>query len=336
MLSGTGKHRRPRQAPAAFVTAGMTGAGIAIPLLGASGAQAADLDTWDRVAQCESDGLWSADTGNGYYGGLQLTQKLWKEYGGLSYADRPDLASRSQQIAIAEKILADRGPEAWPGCGINAGLRYDTTGEAPAIAPENYLPGEQPASPSAPAVEKSADDAPEKTGKAEKAEKAEKSEKAEKAEKSEKAEKAEKSEKADGKADGKADDSADGAAVESPGPEAAEESGEAGTDPAAGAEGAEGAGPAEGAGKHRGERDPLELELERQAGAGETADRSDAATAGGQESLTAGDYLVQPGDSLVRIAQQHELSWSELYESNKDVLGENPDLIVPGQGIELD
>ncbi|PJE95675.1 transglycosylase domain-containing protein [Streptomyces carminius] len=333
MLSGTGKHRRPRQAPAAFVTAGMTGAGIAIPLLGASGAQAADLDTWDRVAQCESDGLWSADTGNGYYGGLQLTQGLWEEYGGMSYADRPDLASRSQQIAVAEKILADRGPEAWPGCGINAGLRYDTTGEAPAIAPENYLPGEAPAAPSVPAAgTKSADGAPGKTEKT-----------------GETGETGKAGETA--KTDGEADDSAGGAATESPGAETVEETGKAGTDPAAGAEDPAGAGPTEGAGKHRGERDPLELELEQQADtegtgdtegaadtgdAGEAADRSDAATAGGQETLAAGDYLVQPGDSLVQIAQKHELTWSELYESNKDVLGENPDLIVPGQGIELD
>ena len=60
MRSGNGKHRRPRQAPAVLVSAGATGAGLALPLLGAVGAQAADADTWDRVAHCESGGVWSA------------------------------------------------------------------------------------------------------------------------------------------------------------------------------------------------------------------------------------------------------------------------------------
>lgn len=110
MRSGNGRHRRPRQAPAIFVTAGVTGAGIALPLLGASGAHAADTATWDRVAQCESGGVWSAASGNGYYGGLQLTQEMWDNYGGSAYASRPDYASRSQQIAVAQSILDDRGP----------------------------------------------------------------------------------------------------------------------------------------------------------------------------------------------------------------------------------
>ena len=65
---------------------------------------------------------WSADLGNGYYGGLQFTQEMWDEYGGLDYAARPDLASRSQQIAVAETILDDQGPHAWPSCAVIAGL----------------------------------------------------------------------------------------------------------------------------------------------------------------------------------------------------------------------
>ncbi|MGW0081275.1 transglycosylase family protein [Streptomyces sp. NPDC003393] len=126
MLSGNGRHRRPRQAPALFVTAGVTGSAIAIPLLGATGAHAADGTTWDKVAQCETGGSWSADNGNGYYGGLQLTQDDWEEYGGLDFAPSADQASRSQQIAVAEKILADRGPGAWPTCGLLSGLTKDT------------------------------------------------------------------------------------------------------------------------------------------------------------------------------------------------------------------
>src|SRR5690606_8207079 len=98
MLSGNGRTRRPRQAPALLVAAGVTGSAIAIPLLGASGASAADGETWDRVAEGESGGSWSQNTGNGYYGGLQLTQDDWENYGGLEYARSADQASRNQQI----------------------------------------------------------------------------------------------------------------------------------------------------------------------------------------------------------------------------------------------
>ncbi|WP_285830874.1 LysM peptidoglycan-binding domain-containing protein [Streptomyces meridianus] len=125
MRNGNGRHRRPRQAPAIFVTAGVTGAGIAMPLLGAGGAHAADAGTWDRVAQCETGGSWSENAGNGFYGGLQMTQEAWEQFGGRTYAPRPDLASRSQQIAIAEKVLAGQGMDAWSRCGARAGLAGD-------------------------------------------------------------------------------------------------------------------------------------------------------------------------------------------------------------------
>ncbi|WP_043685868.1 LysM peptidoglycan-binding domain-containing protein [Streptomyces xylophagus] len=122
MLSGNGRHRRPRQAPALLVAAGVTGSAIAIPLLGAAAANAADGTTWDKVAQCESGGSWSENSGNGYYGGLQLTQDDWAKYGGLDYAPSADLASRSQQIAVAEKILDDRGTSPWMTCALLSGL----------------------------------------------------------------------------------------------------------------------------------------------------------------------------------------------------------------------
>jgi uncharacterized protein YabE (DUF348 family) len=70
---------------------------------------------WDRIAQCESGGNWQANTGNGYYGGLQFSLGTWRAYGGPS---RPDLVSREQQIAIAEKVRdASGGYGAWPVCG---------------------------------------------------------------------------------------------------------------------------------------------------------------------------------------------------------------------------
>ncbi|MER7925568.1 transglycosylase family protein [Streptomyces sp. NPDC096057] len=122
-----GRHRRYQpnrinRASLLTVTAG--GAGIAIPLVGAGAgtAQAADVSTWNKVAACESSGDWSINTGNGYYGGLQFTQSTWEAYGGTAYARRADLATRDQQIAVAEKVLKGQGPGAWPVCSVRAGL----------------------------------------------------------------------------------------------------------------------------------------------------------------------------------------------------------------------
>ncbi|WP_233518175.1 transglycosylase family protein [Streptomyces corynorhini] len=106
----------------------MTGSAIAIPLFAASGASAADASTWDRVAECESGGRWSADLGNGFLGGLQLTQELWDSFGGEEYAASPDLASRSQQIAVAEKVLDAKGTTVWSSCASVSGLAKGITG----------------------------------------------------------------------------------------------------------------------------------------------------------------------------------------------------------------
>jgi LysM repeat protein len=103
----------------------------------ASPANAATHD-WSGVAQCESSGNWSINTGNGYYGGLQFSQSTWDAYGGSAYAPRADLASPSQQIAIAEKVLAGQGIGAWPVCGKNLGggtTQVADTAPAPAPAP---------------------------------------------------------------------------------------------------------------------------------------------------------------------------------------------------------
>jgi uncharacterized protein YabE (DUF348 family) len=73
---------------------------------------------WDRIAQCESGGNWAANTGNGYYGGLQFNLGTWRSYGG---SGRPDQNSREAQIAIAEKVrAAEGGYGAWPVCGARA------------------------------------------------------------------------------------------------------------------------------------------------------------------------------------------------------------------------
>lgn len=73
---------------------------------------------WDTLAQCEASGNWAANTGNGYYGGLQFTQQTWNAYGGQG---NPANASREQQIAVAERVLAGQGPQAWPACTAKMG-----------------------------------------------------------------------------------------------------------------------------------------------------------------------------------------------------------------------
>jgi murein DD-endopeptidase MepM/ murein hydrolase activator NlpD len=78
---------------------------------------------WDVVAQCESGGDWSADTGNGFFGGLQFLPGTWARYGGYSFAESADKASREEQIAIAERTLASEGWSAWPDCSSRLGLR---------------------------------------------------------------------------------------------------------------------------------------------------------------------------------------------------------------------
>ncbi|MEU7022272.1 transglycosylase family protein [Streptomyces sp. NPDC046203] len=110
----------------------MTGSALALPLLATGSASAADAQTWDRVAECESGGAWSANFGNGLYGGLQFTQDGWERHGGLAYAPSADLASRAQQIAIAEKAFA-AGDTQWDTCAPIAGLQHD--GKAPAVDP---------------------------------------------------------------------------------------------------------------------------------------------------------------------------------------------------------
>ncbi|MBY8869602.1 LysM peptidoglycan-binding domain-containing protein [Streptomyces sennicomposti] len=117
LFSSKGKHRRPAKATRVIALAGVTGAAVAAPLMAAGNASAATASEWDAVAQCESGGNWSINTGNGFYGGLQFTNSTWAAYGGTAYASRADLASKSQQIAVAEKVLAGQGKGAWPVCG---------------------------------------------------------------------------------------------------------------------------------------------------------------------------------------------------------------------------
>ncbi|MDH6124655.1 transglycosylase family protein [Kitasatospora sp. GP82] len=136
---------------------GVVGLGLSIPCLTAAGASAASVATWDKVAQCESTGNWSINTGNGFYGGLQFTSSTWAAYGGTQYAAQANLATKAQQIAVAEKVLASQGPGAWPVCSVQAGL---TKGGAPAqvdtsaAAPAQSTPAPKAPAPQAPAAKK--------------------------------------------------------------------------------------------------------------------------------------------------------------------------------------
>jgi LysM repeat protein len=114
-------------------------AAIGIGALAAPASAAAH--NWDGVAQCESSGNWSINTGNGYYGGLQFSQRTWEGYGGLEFAPRADLATKEEQIIVAERTLAGQGRGAWPSCG-----RY-LTDAAPAT--QLAAPVDQQAAPAA-------------------------------------------------------------------------------------------------------------------------------------------------------------------------------------------
>jgi uncharacterized protein YabE (DUF348 family) len=108
-VTAVGTKPRPAPAPAAPAPAPATGPVSSAPGSSVNGAM------WDRIAACESGGNWATNTGNGYYGGLQFDISTWLSNGGGAYAPRADLASRTQQIAIANKVYAARGLSAW-GC----------------------------------------------------------------------------------------------------------------------------------------------------------------------------------------------------------------------------
>jgi LysM repeat protein len=97
---------------------GALAAGAPLALSGT--ANAAPDSVWDRLAQCESGGNWSINTGNGYYGGLQFNPRTWAAFGG---SGMPHQASRGQQIAVAERTLASQGWNAWPACSRKLGIR---------------------------------------------------------------------------------------------------------------------------------------------------------------------------------------------------------------------
>ena len=90
---------------------------------GAAAPAVADGSVWDAIAQCESNGNWSINTGNGFSGGLQFAPSTWAGLGGTEYAPEAWQATREQQIAVAQKVQAAQGWGAWPACTAKLGLR---------------------------------------------------------------------------------------------------------------------------------------------------------------------------------------------------------------------
>ena len=129
---------RSRTLRGGTVVLGATAIGIGLL---AAPATAAEHD-WSGVAQCESSGNWSINTGNGYYGGLQFGSPTWLGHGGGEFAPRADLATPAQQIAVAERVLLTQGVGAWPTCGKQ--LRPGSTAAA---APAPATPAPAPAAP---------------------------------------------------------------------------------------------------------------------------------------------------------------------------------------------
>lgn len=167
----SGRHRKPTTsnvsvAKIAFTGAVLGGGGIAM----AAQATAATDGEWDQVARCESGGNWSINTGNGYLGSLQFTQSTWAAHGGGEFAPSAQLASREQQIAVGERVLATQGRGAWPVCGrglsnatprevLPASAAMDAPLDAAAVNGEPAPLAPPPADP-APPVELAANDLP--------------------------------------------------------------------------------------------------------------------------------------------------------------------------------
>ena len=145
-----GRHRKPTTSSLRVAKLAVTGAVIGGGTIGmAAQAHAAPDSEWDRVASCESSGNWAINTGNGYQGGLQFAPSTWSGHGGGQFAPAANLATREQQIAIAERVLATQGKGAWPVCGRGlSGPTPRTVTSAPATPATGPTdPSQTPAAP---------------------------------------------------------------------------------------------------------------------------------------------------------------------------------------------
>jgi LysM repeat protein len=364
LRSGNGQHRKPRQAPAFVVTAGVTGAGIALPLLGATGAHAATASTWDKVAQCESGGMWSADSGNGAYGGLQITQDTWERFGGTAYAERPDLASRQQQIAVAEKVLAAQGADTWGGCAVDAGLAKG--GASADVDPGTLNPstdgswndsgasgesglsdvpvlgdgsGVDSSGSSGPSGSSGSSASPAPSGSSDSSGSVDAS--------SPGSVDASGTPSASPSPSSSASSAPSASASSTPSPSGSGSSGGRHAKPSPSASGPSASGSASTDPTAPGAPSGTPSASPSDPAPTTPGDRGgDRASRGGDDTRQQGlgtdgqpgaSYTVQPGDNLSQIATDHSVpgGWPSLYEANKSVVGSNPDLILPGQQLTL-
>ncbi|MUL64389.1 transglycosylase [Mycobacterium sp. CBMA 234] len=142
----SGRHRKTTMSSVSVAKIAFTGAvlgGGSIAL--AAQATAATDGEWDQVARCESGGNWAINTGNGYQGGLQFSSSTWSAHGGGEYAPAANMASKDQQIAVAERVLASQGRGAWPVCGHGlSGSSPRNVANTPAKAPAPAAPLDNP------------------------------------------------------------------------------------------------------------------------------------------------------------------------------------------------
>ncbi|MDT5242903.1 MAG: resuscitation-promoting factor RpfA [Mycobacterium sp.] len=114
----SGRHRKPTASAVNVAKIAFTGAVIGSGSLALAGQAGAATDgEWDQVAKCESGNNWAINTGNGYQGGLQFSPGTWSSHGGSQYAPSAHMATKDEQIAVAERVLATQGKGAWPVCG---------------------------------------------------------------------------------------------------------------------------------------------------------------------------------------------------------------------------
>lgn len=146
-----GRHSKPSTSSVGVAKIAVTGAIIGSGSVAlAAQAQAAPDSEWDVVARCEAGGNWSINTGNGYQGGLQFSPSTWLGYGGGQFASAAHMASRNEQIAVAEKVLAGQGKGAWPVCGRSLSgptprnVISEEKAAAPAEAPQPTSPAAEP------------------------------------------------------------------------------------------------------------------------------------------------------------------------------------------------
>ena len=219
----------------AVATAAIAGAAIAVPVMMA-GSASADSVYWTAIANCESSGNWDANTGNGFYGGLQFTESTWLAYGGGSYAEYPYDASEADQIAVAENVLAGQGIGAWPVCGAYAdsGTTYSGTN----------TDGSSSSSSSSDASTTS-------------------------------------SSSSDDSSSNSSDSSSSNSTSAS------------------------------------------------------TSSNDSSSTSGSSSSSASGSYTVESGDTLSAIAAKEGVNWHTLYTDNESTIGSNPNLIYPGQVLNL-